>query len=496
LDESQAAAPALRVEAQHMRARVEMWRGAENKAHDLLVTEAAGIEESDPAKAAIMLTDAVMLAIARADVHVALATATAARKAGERAGGAIEALTRVALATVEILRGESQAGIELAAVSEAFQAEADPGVPAHQLILFAGSALVWIEEYERARRLLGQIVQRARAASAPGELPLVLAALADLDYRTGRWPAAYAGATEAVRLAGDTRQTAVVPYALTCVARIAAAQGREDDCRAHAERALELAGAIGAGSTPVLARSALGLLELGLGHPREAIGELEQVARMSEELGVGEPGVAQWGPDLIEAYVRSGDVERAQQALDRFNSEAERTARVWALAAAARCRGLLAPEDEFEEAFQAAFELHSRTPTPFERARSELAFGERLRRARRRADAREWLRRALETFQSLGAPVWMDRAHTELHASGETVRRREGVPLTDLTPQELQVALLVGEGATNREVGAALFLSPKTVEAHLSRIYRKLSIRSRTELARLVASEDAVVAPS
>jgi DNA-binding CsgD family transcriptional regulator len=156
----------------------------------------------------------------------------------------------------------------------------------------------------------------------------------------------------------------------------------------------------------------------------------------------------------------------------------------------ARLDSLLAGEDEFESAFAEALELHGTTPTPFERARTELCLGERLRRARRRVDARGHLRSALETFESLGAVPWMDRARAELHATGETVRRREGPALRELTPQELQVALLVGKGATNREAGAALFLSPKTVEAHLGRIYRKLGVRSRTELAALVASDE------
>ena len=190
--------------------------------------------------------------------------------------------------------------------------------------------------------------------------------------------------------------------------------------------------------------------------------------------------------------MRAGRLADAARALEVFATQAETTGRTWALAAAARCRGLLAGDADFEQAFAEALELHGRTPTPFERARTELCLGERLRRARRRADAREPLRSALETFERLGAVPWIDRARTELNASGERARR--GVqPLShELTPQELQVALLVAEGATNKEVGRRLFLSPKTIETHLGRVYRKVNVRSRTELASLLAREGAL----
>jgi DNA-binding NarL/FixJ family response regulator len=129
---------------------------------------------------------------------------------------------------------------------------------------------------------------------------------------------------------------------------------------------------------------------------------------------------------------------------------------------------------------------------PFELARTQLCFGERLRRGRRRADAREPLRHALETFEQLSARPWAERARTELAATGETARPRNANAADELTPQELQIALVVANGATNKEAGAALFLSPKTIESHLSRIYRKLDVRSRTELVRRLAREGAI----
>jgi DNA-binding NarL/FixJ family response regulator len=169
---------------------------------------------------------------------------------------------------------------------------------------------------------------------------------------------------------------------------------------------------------------------------------------------------------------------------------AERTGGAWAAAVTARCRALLGPDADVEEHGHAALAAHARVDMPFERARTELVIGERLRRARRRADAREPLERALATFVRLGAEPWAERARTELRATGgRAAEPADAPPVEELTPHELQVALLVAQGLTNREVGSALFLSPKTIEHHLSAIYRKLGLRSRTQLAALLSEE-------
>jgi DNA-binding CsgD family transcriptional regulator len=351
--------------------------------------------------------------------------------------------------------------------------------------------LTWIEEYDLARQLITKTIDAARQQSALGVLPYPLAGLSELDFRTGHWAAAYAGATEGVRFAGETGQETTHAFSLVCLARVEAAQGREEDCRKHIAQALEIA-PHGIGGAAAQAVSALGLLELGLGHSEDSIAILAPFGVRVRQHGLGEPAVIQWAPDLIEAYLRAGRNEEAEAELDIFEQQAEQTGRNWALAAGLRCRGVLASEDEFEEHFTRAIELHRRTPTPFELARTELCFGEQLRRHRRRSDAREPLRSALETFEQLGAEPWAERARVELGASGEKARRRDPSAAGHLTPQELQVALVVGQGATNREAGAALFLSPKTIEAHLGRIYRKLDIRSRTELAHLLATEGAL----
>ena len=236
--------------------------------------------------------------------------------------------------------------------------------------------------------------------------------------------------------------------------------------------------------------AALGLLALGRGRPEEAIGPLEEATRIDAEQGWCDPAVPpHHAPDLVEALFRAGRPDAAVEILDGFEAEARRTGRAAPLAAAARCRGLLAPAEAFDEPFAAALELHADDPSPLEAGRTRLLYGERLRRAGRRIESRELLRPALAAFETLGAVPWVERAAEELRATGESVRRRDPTAVDELTPHELQVALVVAGGATNREAAARLFLSPKTIEFHLGRIFRKLGVRSRTELAQAMARE-------
>jgi DNA-binding CsgD family transcriptional regulator len=149
----------------------------------------------------------------------------------------------------------------------------------------------------------------------------------------------------------------------------------------------------------------------------------------------------------------------------------------------AHAHGLLSEGHVAEDRFQEALDHHRRARRPFERARTELAYGELLRRARRRVDARAHLEAALDTFENLGAAPWAERARLELRASGQAARRRDPSTLFQLTPQELQVARFVATGLPTREVAAQLFLSPRTVEFHLRNVFAKLGISSRSQLA-------------
>lgn len=147
-----------------------------------------------------------------------------------------------------------------------------------------------------------------------------------------------------------------------------------------------------------------------------------------------------------------------------------------------RVRGLMATGSEAAVHFDKALELHAAATLPFDRARTELVYGQTLRRGRQRTEARVHLRAALETFEQLGATSWAERARAELRASGETARKRDPSTIDQLTPQELQIARLVGEGFSNKEIAARLFLSPRTIEYHLRKVFTKLGITSRSEL--------------
>jgi DNA-binding NarL/FixJ family response regulator len=252
---------------------------------------------------------------------------------------------------------------------------------------------------------------------------------------------------------------------------------------------MDIARTHGTESIFAYAGAALGSLELGRGRPEQAIVHLDEVGRFTQSHGLGEPNVVHWQPDLIESLARTGRTVEALRALEVLEKQADHTERTWAKAAAARCRGYLAGEASFEAHFTRALGLHQLKPTPFEIARTQLCFGEVLRRHRRRLEARQHLNEALHAFERLGAEPWANRARVELLATGERARKRDVAASRELTPQELQIALVVAGGATNREAAAHLFLSPKTVEAHLSSLYAKLGVRSRSELARVFASE-------
>jgi DNA-binding CsgD family transcriptional regulator len=160
------------------------------------------------------------------------------------------------------------------------------------------------------------------------------------------------------------------------------------------------------------------------------------------------------------------------------------------MARAERALGLTAPGDEIDGHFAAAQHWHEQTLDVYETARTRMAYGSRLRRLRRRAEARVPLRQALETFDRLGAKPWADAAAVELKATGETVHRRGAGAIVELTGQEQQIATLLAEGRTTRQAAAAMFLSPKTVEYHLRHVYTKLGVGSRTELAEVLADRD------
>jgi DNA-binding NarL/FixJ family response regulator len=354
------------------------------------------------------------------------------------------------------------------------------------LIRVAGLAF-GVGEYATARRLWTKAVAGARALGAAGALAGALRPLALDEMARSRYAWAEASAAEGRALALETGQPNLAWQHAALLAEIAGIRGQEQDARALADDVLGEASRRGLHGTVALMRRALGHLALAWGQPEEAIGQLEALWGLSA--GSHRAIALAVIPDLVEAAVRAGRPELARTWLARLPSPDVATFPE-ARALIARSKALLASADEADSLFREALRAHATTERPLDQARTALLYGEHLRRERRRVDAREPLRSALETFERLGAAAWAERARGELRATGETARKREPSSFDRLTRQELQVVRVVGQGATNREVAAQLFISPRTVDHHLRSIFQKLGISSRSELIRLALAGD------
>jgi DNA-binding CsgD family transcriptional regulator len=481
--------PLVRADALALLFQIDAWSAPVATVRSILA-EAERTAALDPARAARMLAEAATALIRSASMSQGVDMADRAL-AQARAHGRPDDAVEVAVLFARVAGGRAPEAVDgLHEVGERLLRVDPPGAQTAALLQQVAWLHIWTERYEDAARLLDHAVEQGRG-QAPGTLPMALAMRAELGYRRSQWSVALADATESASLAAAFEQVHARGLALACQARIEACLGREADCRVSAAEAAEIGRRLGGEGSPISAwgSPALGLLDLGRGRPDEATPHFQVVATTFARGGVREPSVVLTGGDLVECLVRTGRRAEAEDALSSFEDLARRADRIGARAIAARCRGLLADDHAFEGSFEEALRRHRGVDAPFEEARTLLCLGERLRRARRRADARVHLRAALDAFEGLGAVDWAATARGELGVTGETAAPRSGPRSDALTPQELQVALMVASGATNREAGARLFLSAKTIEAHLGRIYRKVGVRSRTELAALVAHE-------
>lgn len=332
---------------------------------------------------------------------------------------------------------------------------------------------------------LRTLVDRVRARVGVGAMPNLLFHVARDQATTDAWDRAAANYDEAIRLARETDQGGELAMSLAGLAALESRAGRAGECRDHATEALRLSVGRSLHFAEIWCELALGDLALSEGASGEAAARLGALDRRLTELGVGDPDLHP-GPELVDALLRTGRRAEAVEVARRFAAAAEATGRPWTRARAGRALALVADDDELERHVAAALEHHAHTRDVFETARTHLVHGMRLRRAGRRVAARPPLRQAVETFDSLGAPIWAATARTELGATGEIVPAREDSGPGSLTPQELQVCLLLADGRTTREAAAALFLSPKTVEYHLRKAYLKLGVHSRDELASIL----------
>ncbi|WP_344952954.1 helix-turn-helix transcriptional regulator [Actinomadura miaoliensis] len=353
--------------------------------------------------------------------------------------------------------------------------------------LWAAAAASYLGESDLATEMVGRAGQVARVSGMTGQLPVVLEFVATAERIAGRLARSQAVSEEGLELAREAGYENTVAAHLANLAVLAALRGEEESCRRHAREALAIAVPHRVGMRAGVAAYALALLDLCLG--RHAAAHDRFTAIVAAGPGAGHPTVV-WrsAPDRVEAAVGAGDDAGARAVLAAYEQWSKHAATAESHALLARCRGLA---ESSEDAFAEALRLHT---NPFEAARTALLLGERLRRAQRPGEARAHLRMAWETFERAGARPWARRAQDELRAAGESGQAPPAAVLDALTPQELRIAGLVADGLSSKQIAARLFLSPRTVEYHLYKIYPKLGIGSRTELARLVVLQKAPVA--
>lgn len=412
-----------------------------------------------------------------AGTEQALKHARASVELAERVGD--DALRASALAVLTLLQfdvGDPDAPRLAEQAHEAALADGDPNVLRESTVALV-HVLVWSVETARARALLESELREwyerdeYRSCEAMWMLSFV-----ELD--SGRWPLAAEYAERAEALA--SQYGAAIPQLFFPVALIAAHRGEFDRAREAARRGRELAAEQGAGLAGLV--SVPGLVDFWDGDPAAAVTSFAAAEQTADARGWREPNMRLWRADYIEALLELGQHEEALELLDAWEASAAIVGRERVLAQATRCRGLVAAaKGDVEQArllLERATARHQAVGDQFGRARALLALGIVTRRARQKRAAREAIEAALEGFERLGAASWAKTARAELGRVGGRTRS------DGLTPAELRVANLVAEGHTNREVADTLFLGERTVASHLTHIYAKLGVRSRTELAR------------
>jgi DNA-binding CsgD family transcriptional regulator len=483
------AEPALRGRLLLLRGRIALQSGVLSEARARFGEAAAVTEEVDPATAAFALTYMVFSCHFEGRITEALDVARRARAMIAAESGAFLRLDYV-LGRSLILAGQTEAGTPLVERMVAAASEAES--PPRALLASAATVHSVLERARAARELVGRVLELARE-EGPMALVYALSVSAETEMRAGRLNRAVASATEGLALARELGQSNIEATFLAVLAKADAVRGSESRFHERAAEARTVLERAGMGLTLEQLHVSEALLEVGLGRHERAVELLEASVERVEAMLVFDRDVMP-EPELVEVLVRLGRSHQARGVLDAWVERGVPREVQLGAALAARCEGLLADDDAFTPWFTDAIDRHAALEDGFGEARSRLCLGERLRRLGLRVESRRELRAALEIFERLEASPWTERARSELRASGERLRRREEAR-DELTPQELQVALQVAEGKTNKEVAAAMFLSPKTIEFHLARIFRKLGVSSRTELARRIATEGLVTLP-
>ncbi|WP_218108528.1 helix-turn-helix transcriptional regulator, partial [Actinacidiphila rubida] len=478
-------AAVLRARLLHVLGLADFWQGDFPAAHRVL-TEAAGLAAAaDPAGAARMLVQAAHTAwyLGSAEVDDTVQRLAAVELPADApirpvAGFVVGALGRGA--------GE---GPPPAVDAAAAQARAARGgrVDPRDLVMLCGVGLTLGQDAE-AHALTTVLTAESRESGGIGRIGTLLFFRAEAEIFQSRLDDAHRTASEGLRISRDTGQGQWVSQLSSTLAHVAALRGDEAECRARVDEALAAGSGSGVAPGAPWTYWSQGLLDLGLGRAQSA---LDRLLLLTGPAVRHQICATRSVPDLVEAAVRLGVPDRADEAFARFAHWAARSRQPWAAALVARCRALRAQDGGAEEAYTRALAGHDPQRRAMEWARTALLYGEWLRRARRKSEARGPLRDALDVFERLGTRPWADRARAELGAAGAVVavapRVRSVADEAGLTPQESQIVRLAARGLSNKDIAAQLFLSPRTVGYHLYKAYPKLGVISRGELTAMFA---------
>lgn len=468
--------PATQAALVPVAAAVEFEYGTPSAAARILIDAAAEIGRGDPAAATTSLSTAMGMVLVAGD-----------RELADRVIATLDALPSTIDAwPASLMRGmalllrddpEPALGLLDGTASTTWTDDLVLGTP--RPVLLAAHAAAAVGDDDTMYALMSAHVADCRRRGLIGMLPEALLMLARAELFLGRYRHAIASASEGLRLVEDTGQSRELGFQGLVLVPIAALHGEEDRCHELANKTITEATERGLTAAVAWSRHSLGMLELGLGRYESAFEQLSEIQNLPAITFISLA-------DQIEAAFRAGRADRIDAAYARLRPWGEHVNQPWAQGVVERCRALTCPPSEVERHFARAVRLHAEGGRPLQRARTQLLYGEWLRRSRRPTDARTQLRAALETFERLEATPWADRTRNELRAAGEIARRRTSAdPFRRLTPQELQVVRLAATGATNREIAGQLFLSPRTVGYHLYKAYPKLGVSSRRGLADL-----------
>lgn len=481
-----------RAQALHRLGKIRMWEESVDTAEHFLeqaLMEAGGDRELKRAVERDLVTVLMQLGKLRSAAAHARVLLDLAEQSGDLA------LLSSALALsgmIECLLGNGvhretmEKAATLARKMPSRSAEAHPGFLDPELLL--GTVLKWSDDFEGARAILRKLLERLSEEHTESGLAPCLFQLGELECWAGNWDLAQQYAQQGEKAARRSGQATYRVLPLTVAALVQALRGSIGAARASAQEMLTLAEHSGDTRFAMRALAILGFVELSKDDPGRAHDHLRRLRQMATAQGYGEPGVFRFDADEIEVLVALGELDEAQRFTERLEQRGRDLDRAWALATSRRCQGLLrAARGDVSGAVDAlvgALKEHSRLPQPFELGRTLLLLGVLQRRSKERRLARQSLEQAHQIFTGLGASLWAEKAGGELaRISG----RRKGTD--ELTATERRVAELVAAGSSNREVAARLFISLKTVEANLSKIYQKLGLRSRSELASKMATD-------